>query len=96
MYLTSEPGFSCCSQNHQLTVNPCTQAVLSSGGEVVIIALSIASAVLAPAVEELIYRGFLLRSLTRYMPAPVAVRHFLDPAASSSAASSLQNLSHAA
>ena len=57
-----------------LTITQCTQAVLADWSFAATFAVSVASAVLAPAVEELIYRGFLLRSLTRYMSTPVAVR----------------------
>lgn len=37
-------------------------------------AAGIASIVLAPALEEAIYRGFLLPSLAKSLPIPVAVR----------------------
>lgn len=38
-------------------------------------AIAAVSVVLAPAAEELIYRGFLLPSLTKWMPTPLAVGH---------------------
>ena len=55
------------------------QAVLSRGDPVANVAIYVASAVLAPAVEELIYRGFLLRSLASSMPTPAAVRQRPSP-----------------
>lgn len=36
-------------------------------------ALAVATCVLAPIFEETVYRGVLLASLTRWMPAPAAV-----------------------
>ncbi len=49
-------------------------ALLSSGGPAAAALLYLASAVLAPATEELIYRGFFLGSLQRLgTPAPAAV-----------------------
>ncbi len=53
------------------------QAVLRAPEAVA--AAGVASVVLAPALEELLYRGFLLPSLTRRLPAPAAVK--LQPAA---------------
>lgn len=38
-----------------------------------IVAIATASLIGAPALEELVYRGFLLPSLTKWMPTPAAV-----------------------
>lgn len=42
-------------------------------------AAGVATCLLAPALEELIYRGFFLPSLTRYLSVPAAVRSAADP-----------------
>ena len=48
-------------------------AILGSGGAVGTAAAAAASVVLAPALEELVYRGFLLPSLSRQLPTAAAV-----------------------
>ena len=57
-----------------LTCLHCAQVLLSSKSPVAVAATCVASAGLAPSTEELIYRGFLLRSLTGSLPFPAAVR----------------------
>ena len=45
----------------------------AAGGTPGLAALALATCVLAPIFEETVYRGVLLASLTRWMPAPAAV-----------------------
>ena len=45
----------------------------AAGGPPGLAALALATCVLAPVFEETVYRGVLLASLTRWMPAPAAV-----------------------
>lgn len=53
---------------------------LVSGNQAATIgAIAAASVVGAPALEELTYRGFLLPSLTKWMPTPAAVRTLISP-----------------
>jgi len=55
---------ACCVQVGMQAVLRAPDAVAAAGA---------ASVVLAPALEELLYRGFLLPSLTRRLPVSVAV-----------------------
>jgi membrane protease YdiL (CAAX protease family) len=46
--------------------------MLDAGDSVNVLALVLVTAVMAPLVEEYLFRGFVLTSLTRYVPAPAA------------------------
>jgi Type II CAAX prenyl endopeptidase Rce1-like len=52
--------------------------VLSGAGALGATAAAVTSVLLAPALEELVYRGFLLPSLTKRLPATAAVSRAVD------------------
>lgn len=62
----------CLNPQHSLTQSE-VGSILAGSGALGAAAAAFASVALAPTLEELVYRGFLLPSLTRRLPLPLAV-----------------------
>lgn len=62
----------CLTPQHSLTQSE-VGGILAGSGALGAAAAAFASVALAPTLEELVYRGFLLPSLTRRLPPPLAV-----------------------